>query len=67
HRGQTMAAFSVVFQLVPAIFGLIAGVVANAFDVPTALTLIGLIIVTGLSAIIIFARSFAGLGSLKAR
>lgn len=67
HRGQTMAAFSVVFQLVPAIFGLLASVVASTFDVPTALTLIGLTIVTGLLAMMIFARSFAGLGPLKAR
>lgn len=67
HRGQVMAAFSVVFQLVPAIFGLLASVVASVFDVPTALTLIGLTIATGLLAMMIFARSFAGLGPLEAR
>eukprot|EP00439_Symbiodinium_sp_Y106_P088337 s1_g873.t1 len=59
HRGRTMAAFSVVFQLVPAVFGLLAGVTASITNVSVALAVTGTIIIFGLFSVIAFARPFA--------
>lgn len=65
HRGQTMAAFSMVFQLIPAIFALLAGFVASVTSVPTALALSGSLIVLGLGGVFLLSRPFKNLGSLK--
>ncbi len=64
HRGQTMAAFSMVFQLIPAAFGLLAGVTASMSGVPTALALVGIGIVAGLLILWVRARPFVSHGSL---
>ncbi len=66
HRGQTMAAFSVVFQLFPAVFGLLAGVAASVTSVPVALVLVGAVIIFGLLSVSAFARPFATYGQLMA-
>lgn len=64
HRGQTMAAFSMVFQLIPAVSGLLAGIAASLSSVPAALAVVGMAIVTGLLILRMRARPFATHGVL---
>ncbi|MEO0829229.1 MAG: MFS transporter [Pseudomonadota bacterium] len=64
HRGQTMAAFSMVFQLIPAVSGLLAGIAASVSSVPAALALVGVAIGTGLLILWMRARPFATHGAL---
>lgn len=56
HKGQTMAAFSAMFQLMPAVFGLLGGTVAAPMGVGGALVISGLIVIAGVICVLSFSN-----------